>query len=401
MDNSRDELSLSVRVTSDGRPVIHFPFVSFSDLHLGSRSSRAKRACMMFNNMSCNRLDGVGDIIDGLHLMKKSRLHMGPWHRQAIAHLLRKAGEGTEVNIYPGNHEVGMREKIGVGKKLYGVNLLPSGEYTDPKGRRLKIEHSDLYDRQVFETAEEQANWYVWGDLLFEGVQEFDRSMQSLPFRRMEKFSVAGRIKRMAKKRINKRLGIQDAIEADIDQGPYDGMIYGHTHIKGFHRTPGGKLLINDGCGTEHFEFVGIDVYGGCGILTWHRDGMDIEMESGHEYSVSWQELGKKHHIDLSHFSQDPVMIEDEYTKKADRVLGLAYRMWPSEELVACEKLWDSCAAIMEREETLPPLLMESFLRAEWKIREALDMLQRLSSRGRTIPAPADRDVEDDLVLNL
>ena len=398
MPAQQDELFLCMRKTSDGLYVLHFPFISFSDLHLGSRSSRAKRACMMLGNTSCNRLDGVGDIIDGLHLMKKSRLYMGPWHKQAIAHLLRKAGEGTEVNIYPGNHEVGMREKIGKGKTLYDVHLLPFGEYIDPKGRRLKIEHSDLYDRQVFETEEDQANWYVWGDLLFEGVQEFDRTMQGLPFKRMEKFSIAARVKRMAKERINKRLGIQDAIEKDIDQGPYDGMIYGHTHIKGFHRTPGGKLLINDGCGTEHFEFVAIDVYGNIGIVTWHRDGMNIEMESGREYFVSWQELGKKYNVDLNHFSQDPVMIEDEYTKKADRVLGLAYRMWPSEELVACKKLWDSCTSIINQNGALPSVLMENFLRAEWKIREAQDILRQLSGRGRTIYVP-NSNLEDDLIL--
>ena len=104
MPAQQDELFLCMRKTSDGLYVLHFPFISFSDLHLGSRSSRAKRACMMLGNTSCNRLDGVGDIIDGLHLMKKSRLYMGPWHKQAIAHLLRKAGEGHKLVYMRGRY---------------------------------------------------------------------------------------------------------------------------------------------------------------------------------------------------------------------------------------------------------------------------------------------------------
>ncbi len=317
-------LLLDIRTNEQGHPVLHFPFMSISDIHWSSKFTRAKRVCMLLDNITSDRLDMVGDIVGGIELMKKNTFHIGPWHRQGIARVLQKAKQETQVNVLPGNHEPGMKEKIGAHSHIYGVNFVPESEYTDPKGRRFKIEHGDRFDEEVFKTPETQARWYAIGDTLLSGLYEVDNVMRQIPM--LEKFSIAAGGKRAFKRLINERMGVYDAMNRDIDASAFDGLIYGHSHMKGYHRTPKGKLLLNDGCCTDHVQFAVHDAAGNWGIIEYHRDRMDVEMEDGQEYSVYWKDLG------LQHFGADPVLLENEETQKADRLLRLAYRLWPSKD---------------------------------------------------------------------
>lgn len=344
----------------EGRKVLFFPFASISDVHWGTRACRAKRFAHMMYHVESAELHAVGDIVDLKHLAKKKSWHIGPWHRQGIAHIVRKAASGTKTLYYRGNHETGMRDieehRAGTpapiwrsGRELMGVKLVYDHERIDPQGRSQYIIHGDIYDYGAFESeklaglmklltrvmgSKKNAESFIYNfcNGAYESLYSVDSLLQSLPG--LEHASLAAEAKKLFKEYINERLDIRRVISEALDNSPHQVMIYGHSHMPGFEWTPGGKLLVNDGCSTEHVNMLAQDRNGTLAILTWHKNGMEVEEEPserfgpGVKYFVSWKELG------LDHFSAPVKSAEDSYTAAADRLLRLAYRLAPPRERV-------------------------------------------------------------------
>lgn len=330
-------LTLTIKTLPSGQRVLHFPFMSISDLHWGTKYSRAKKTTHMLRHTACDRLALNGDIIDGLAMMEKRRWNFGPWHRQGMAEILRKADSGTQTTYYPGNHDEALRggqvlAKDGAekphrnlfGKRIYNIGFEDHGAYTAPDGKRFLIIHGDKYDDHIFKSVKSRAFWYNLGDRAYTALYEVDHLLQKVKM--LEHFSVAAAGKKAVKTVINKFLGIRQQMAQAVDSEPYDGAIYGHSHMAGFQRTPADKLLINDGCCTEHVQALVHDVEGRWALLEWHKSRLAITTENGIEQSVSWDELA------LPEFKGDPEPCEDGYTVKADRLLRIMYRLWPPQE---------------------------------------------------------------------
>ena len=317
-------LDLDVRTSPlTGRPVLHFPYMAISDIHWGSRFSRAKRLCMALRDFESDETKGLGDMFGGIEMEKKATWHLGPWHRQGMGLLIRKA-DTSAVTVLSGNHEVGLHRRLKTPKSIFGIEFRQSSTHTDPRGRRFLEEHGDRYDLEVFKTPENQEKWHRIGDKLHHFGGEVDYMLQNgLGF---ERASVARTGKRLFKTVINRKMGVLAAMERAIDASGYDGNVSGHSHMMGFHRTPGGKLLINDGSCTDHVQFAVHDRHGKWGLIEHHRDHMKVEMESGYKYEVFWNAHG------LDHFAQPPVPVETVHTQRADRLLRIAFQMWPARD---------------------------------------------------------------------
>jgi hypothetical protein len=322
--NNPSELELNIRISKiTGRPVLYFPYMAISDIHWGSRFTRAKRLCMALRDFESDELKILGDTVGGVEMTKKKTWHMGPWHRQGIALVLQKTKISAVTNL-DGNHEAGLDRFLRTPKHLYGIELRKTSTHRDPKGRLFLEEHGDDHDRHVFKTPESQAWWYSIGDSLLNIGGEVDLILQDKL--RLENASVARAAKRLFKTLINKKMGVLAAMEREIDASHYDGNVSGHSHMGGFHYTPGGKLLINDGCCTDHVQFVVHDRHGNWALIEHHRDRMIIEMENGTKYTKIWKEL------ELDHFSAPPREQDNIYTERADRLLRLASHLWPSRD---------------------------------------------------------------------
>ncbi|MCD8562521.1 MAG: hypothetical protein LRY54_00250 [Alphaproteobacteria bacterium] len=348
-----------IRETVEGRKILHFPFASVSDVHWGTRACRAKRFAHMMHHTESDELHGVGDIFDLKHLQDKYYWNMGPWHRQGLAQVIRKVREGTKTLYYRGNHETGMRDiadhEAGTpapiwrsGREIMGIKMVYDHERTDPKGRRHYILHGDVFDYGAFESqklagvmkaliavtgSKKNAESFVYNvcNGAYESLYIADSLLQSIP--PLEHASLAAFAKKAFKKTINEHLDIRRVITEALDESAHDVMIYGHSHMPGFDWTPGGKLLINDGCSTEHVNMLVQDEAGTFAILTWRKYGMEVEEEpaapfaSSHKYFLTWQELG------LDHFEEPAVLLENnDDTARADRLLRLVYRLAPPRE---------------------------------------------------------------------
>ena len=281
----------------------------------------------MLEHTVTDKLAAVGDIVDLEHMRKKSTWRFASWHRQVLAHLLRK-----QAQYFPGNHDPDARGKTitrqgqevvhrsWIGKKIFGVSITNEDLYADPKGRMIKIKHGDDFDDVVF--GKQKGFWYAVGDAALAPFTIFDAVMQQLPC--MHRYSLAATLKRWTKTIINKGMGVEQEIIKTVDADPkIQGILYGHSHMGGFKATPGGKILLNDGCSTEHVQAMVHDRHGTFALLTWHKTGLHIEEENGSKRELSWQKLG------LDSCRSIPTVIEDEFSKQADRVIRVLYRLAP------------------------------------------------------------------------
>lgn len=327
-----DRLELDVRQDGNGRSYLFFPFMSLSDVHLLTRYSRAKRLCQLLENTEAGSLYLLGDIIDGVCMRQKARWNVGPWHRQAIAHIARKADSESRVCFLSGNHEEGLRGtevrdeggRRGLrrnlsGKSLYGISVRERATYRDPQGRNILLIHGDQFDDEVF--GKNKSFWYGLGDTLYTQLYEADSVLQDLG---LDHVSLAASGKRAVKVIINKFMNVNKEISGFLDKrGELHGILYGHSHMGGFATTPGGKVMMNDGCCTEHVQAMVHDRHGRWALIEWHKDRMHVLEESGESYAVLWSDLG------LGSFRRSPVAVESAFTDRADRILRAAYRMWP------------------------------------------------------------------------
>jgi len=142
------ELLLETRTDAQGNKVLYFPFMSISDVHLGTRHSRARRLSHMLEHTVTDDLKAIGDIVDLEYMRRKPEWNFAPWHRQVLGHLFRK-----EAQLFAGNHDEDLRgtkvvrdakhmpRRQWIGKEIYGVSIANEAHYTDPKGRVIKIKH--------------------------------------------------------------------------------------------------------------------------------------------------------------------------------------------------------------------------------------------------------------------
>ncbi len=85
--------------------------VFISDVHLGSKDSRAAELLQFLASVEVDNLFLVGDIIDFQSLRKS--FYWPQQHNDVVRAILGKAREGARVIYIPGNHDDDMREFCG------------------------------------------------------------------------------------------------------------------------------------------------------------------------------------------------------------------------------------------------------------------------------------------------
>ena len=89
----------------------NYRFVWISDVHLGTKSSRAIDLLNFLCEVRADRIYLVGDIVD-LERMKVSPIFPEA-HLEVIAAIVRLATRGSDVIYIPGNHDHQFRNAVG------------------------------------------------------------------------------------------------------------------------------------------------------------------------------------------------------------------------------------------------------------------------------------------------
>jgi len=229
-----DQLSSTKADRTNNTPtIISGKTVWISDIHLGSRDCKADYLLQFLQDLHCETLYLVGDIVD-LWAMKR-RFRWPAKHQQIMMKFYELASKGMKVIYVPGNHDEPMRRFVG---DFFGpIEIVEECVHKQPDGKRLLIMHGDAMDAHI------QLSWLkqLIGDHGYDLLLFINR--WSNRFRRwfdMPYFSLASVIKNNIK-------GAKAAITTyeshalnEAKRRGFDGVVCGHIHHA--------ELRNEDGC---------------------------------------------------------------------------------------------------------------------------------------------------------
>lgn len=255
--------------------------IFISDVHLGSADCQADYLLDFLDNVSCDTLYLVGDIVDLIAMQR--RVHFPETHQAVVRRFMAIAASGTRVIYVPGNHDDFLRHFCG--QTLAGIELKQKAIHTTADGRRFVVCHGDQFDQVV----RCSPLMLLVGDRAHGILLRFNRWFNAWRrLRRKPYWSLAAWVKsRIGKARSFIRRFELAALTA-AERGHYDGFICGHIHSAGFLRSQEG-LYCNDGDWVEH-----------CTALVEQSDGQ----------------------LDILHWSEQPAIIATEPSEPAPEFAG-------------------------------------------------------------------------------
>lgn len=198
-----------------------------SDVHLGSRTSRAREALQMLKAHMFRRLVLLGDIFDDLNFHRLKKDH---WDFLSYVRELSDPTRSVEVIWVVGNHD---RMLLDIGH-LLGVPVVKEYEW-EQEGKRYLAIHGDQFDRFLVRSTPLSRV----SARLYAGVQRLGKKQR-----------IARAIKRTSKKflRLSKRVA-RGALEHGKKRG-VDVVLCGHTHAA-MKMEKDGVTYLNTGSWTD------------------------------------------------------------------------------------------------------------------------------------------------------
>lgn len=227
-----------------------------SDIHLGTKDSKAEFLTDFLRNNECEQLFLVGDIIDGWRIQQKKWF----W-KKSYTTLLRKvlkmSKEGVQVTYVTGNHDEFIRPFAGT-FTLGNIAFVNSYDYRALNGDKYLIVHGDLFDGIT-----RIAPWLSFlGDKAYDSLlwlnTKYNWWRHRLGF---GYWSISKYIKYKVKKAIDFIFKFETNITTYARKRKFDGVICGHIHTPEI-KTVSGTVYMNTGDWVES-----------CSALVEHLDG--------------------------------------------------------------------------------------------------------------------------------
>lgn len=245
-------------------PDVRVRAVFISDVHLGFRGCQADYLNSFLDNIQCDHLYLVGDIIDVWNM--KKGVYWPQSHSQVIRKILQLAKNGTQVMYIPGNHDEVFREYVG--SELGGIKIEQNAVHTTMDGKRLLVMHGDEFDAVVrcspllAGMGSKCYDWLLKANVYVNGF----RRRLGFPY-----WSLAGFLKHKVKNAVNYIVKFESAVVHMAKKQGVDGLICGHIHHAEISYIDD-ILYINDGDWVES-----------CTALTEKMDGT-LELVRWTEY---------------------------------------------------------------------------------------------------------------------
>ena len=224
--------------------------IIISDVHLGTRDSKAKELISFLKATRCKKLILNGDIIDGWALRGKHGRWM-PDHTKLIRTMLKKIEkQGTEVIYLRGNHDDILERFLPID---FG-NLQIKDEYIHetPLGKYLVV-HGDGFDSVTTDY-----RWVAWlGSVAYEFLLKLNRFYNRWrEFRGKPFYSLSKEIKRRVKSAVSFIGRYEDQLTQLAKHRKCSGIICGHIHTPADKQLEGGIHYLNSGDWVESLTAV-------------------------------------------------------------------------------------------------------------------------------------------------
>lgn len=183
-----------------------------SDVHLGSKGSKATQVLEVLKQYQPETLFLVGDIIDGWLLKRKFRWPQS--HTNVIRKIMSYSKNGTKVIYIPGNHDEFMRDYL----DLHFGNIEVHNEYI---WNNTYITHGDLYDGVV------KLKWLgILGSVGYDLAISIDRRLKSWGYKR----SLSKFLKNSVKEAVKFMTSFEEEIVRQGIKHNCDTVMCGHIH---------------------------------------------------------------------------------------------------------------------------------------------------------------------------
>lgn len=230
-----------------------FRTIWLSDIHLGTRGSKACHLLAFLSGAQSDHLYLVGDIVEGWRLFN---FYWPSSHSQVLREILARAHAGTRVVFIPGNHDEFYRHftELAFGS----IEIRRQIVHTTHDGRRFLITHGDEFDGPV-----SSKRWlYLLGDQAYRNClllsDALSRARGALGY---PHWSLSAYLKQRVKRAVQERNAFATKVKAAAIAADAVGLICGHTHIPES-RNIDGIEYFNDGDWVES-----------CTALVEHYDG--------------------------------------------------------------------------------------------------------------------------------
>ena len=224
-------------------------YIIASDLHLGTKHSKAKEFIQFLENNPTKTLILNGDIVDGWALSRGSKWKKS--HTNTLSKIL-KISNKTEVIWIRGNHDDFLADFIGM---KFGNIKIKENHIIKVANKKYFIFHGDVID--IFIT---QYKWlakigsigYDFALFVNHWYNKY-RNWRNLPY-----YSISQRIKNGVKTATNYVNDFEETATKLANQNKCDGVICGHIHQPA-NRKINGKAYINSGDWVENMSAICID----------------------------------------------------------------------------------------------------------------------------------------------
>ena len=193
-----------------------------SDVHLGTRGSKAAALLEFLRDTEFEKLYLVGDLVDIWALRRA--IYWPQDHNDVIQKLLRKGRKGTEIIYIPGNHDEFLS---GFHGNYASVTLQKNAIHTTADGRRLLIMHGHELDNVV-----QNLGWLAHlGDIGYvmlmrcNGIVNFFRRLMGLGH-----WSLSAYVKAEVKNVVSFIGKFEESIVRYARDYKVDGVLCGHIH---------------------------------------------------------------------------------------------------------------------------------------------------------------------------
>ncbi len=254
----REEISKDTPATGKRR---RHRSIWISDVHLGTRGSKADFLCDFLKHNDCETLYLVGDIIDGWRMQKRAFWPQA--HINVIRRILTRSKRGTQIVYVTGNHDEFLRRYSGT--SFGNIHLVDETIHTTADGRRLWVVHGDAFDTIVC-----NQQWLALvGDWAYEGLLRFNvifnRFRQLLG---LDYWSLSAYLKYKVKKAVSFISDYEKTLARECQRRGLQGVVCGHIHHPEV-TTIGDIQYANSGDWVESCSALVEDRHGNLEIVYW------------------------------------------------------------------------------------------------------------------------------------
>lgn len=235
----------------------NYKTIFISDVHLGTKDSKANELRDFLKHNSCETLYLVGDIIDGWKI-QQNKLKWKDSHTKVVRKILGLSKNKTSVIYVSGNHDEFLRMFVPYKVEFGNVKVVNQYTHIGIDGKKYLVVHGDMFDGIT-----KLAPWISFlGDHAYDIVLDLNTKFNWLRHKfGFGYWSLSKYLKHKVKKSIDFIFKFEENIVSYCKKRNFDGVICGHIHHAEIKEIDG-SIYMNSGDWVES-----------CSALVEHYDG--------------------------------------------------------------------------------------------------------------------------------